>query len=449
MEFLTVGLPEDILKEEYSGNFGRALVLIEKKLKYELPELLQLRLLYEKERINRLLIDYPYTMKEAVEIAKNKIAGFTNIEFEKLFYEGMLDYIYINGEYRFESRFVENLGFSYKHYKDRIVQEDSVKKSKKLLDERLTALINGDMPKTYKVHARITLYPDYSKILGETIKVWLPVPKKEFQIKNVKIIDVSHENFVLYPKGIFQNTIYFEDDVANKSDFYVEFEYEVHEWINKVELDKVEQNLPRELEKYILEKPPHILFTPYLKSLVYQIIDKEPNPYLKAKLIYDWITTHVSYSYVKPYGTYETIPQFVATNLKGDCGFQALLFITMCRIVGIPTRWQSGWYINKYFASPHDWALFYVQPYGWLPADLSFGGARREEDKKREFYFGNLDGFRMVANTEFMEQFYPNKNFWRSDPYDNQVGEVETEIENVYYDKFKYSIEVLNFVEVE
>ncbi|MBT1247028.1 MULTISPECIES: transglutaminase-like domain-containing protein [unclassified Thermosipho (in: thermotogales)] len=449
MEFLTVGLPEDILKEEYSGNFGKALVLIEKKLKYELPELLRLRLLYEKERINRLLIDYPYTMKEAVKIAKDKIAGFTDIEFEKLFYEGMLDYIYVNGEYRFESRFAENLGFSYKHYKDRIVQEDSVKKSKKLLDERLIALINGDVPKTYKTHARITLYPDYSKILGETIKVWLPVPKKEFQIKNVKIIDVSHENFVLSPKEIFQNTIYFEDDVANKNDFYVEFEYEVCEWVNRVELDEVEEYFPKKLKQYTLEKPPHILFTPYLKSLAYQIVGKESNPYLKAKLIYDWITTHVSYSYVKPYGTYETIPQFVATNLKGDCGFQALLFITMCRIVGIPTRWQSGWYINKYFASPHDWALFYVQPYGWLPADLSFGGARREEDKKREFYFGNLDGFRMVANTEFMEQFYPNKNFWRSDPYDNQVGEVETEIENVYYDKFKYSIEVFNFVEVE
>nr|WP_255350143.1 transglutaminase-like domain-containing protein [Marinitoga sp. 1155] len=178
------------------------------------------------------------------------------------------------------------------------------------------------------------------------------------------------------------------------------------------------------------------------------MINDEKNPYLKAKLIYDWITLNVNYSYVKPYSIYGNISQFVATNLKGDCGFQALLFITMCRIAGIPARWQSGWYINKYFASPHDWALFYIEPYGWLPANLSFGGARRNIPKFKEFYFVNLNGFRMVANNNFMEPF-PGKKFWRSDPYDNQVGELETEIENIYSDKYNYNIEVINFEEVE
>nr|WP_276318744.1 transglutaminase-like domain-containing protein [Marinitoga lauensis] len=191
-----------------------------------------------------------------------------------------------------------------------------------------------------------------------------------------------------------------------------------------------------------------MLFTYYLKQLTKEIIGNEKNPYLKAKLIYNWITLNVNYSYVNPYSIYENIPQFVATNLKGDCGFQALLFITMCRIAGIPSRWQSGWYINKYFASPHDWALFYIEPYGWIPADLSFGGARREIPEFRSFYFGNLDGFRMPANIDFMIPF-KNKKYYRSDPYDNQVGELETEIENIYSDKFEYKIEIVNFEEAE
>ena len=142
---------------------------------------------------------------------------------------------------------------------------------------------------------------------------------------------------------------------------------------------------------------------------------------------------------------YENISQYVAENLKGDCGFQALLFITMCRIAGIPARWQSGWYINPLMASPHDWALFYVKPYGWLPADLSFGGTRRENEKLRSFYFGNLDGFRMVANSDFMKDFVPKPNFLRFDPTDNQLGEAESLSGKV---KIESKIEVISFEEI-
>ncbi|QTA37759.1 transglutaminase domain-containing protein [Thermosipho ferrireducens] len=449
MEFLTVNLPENILREESSGNFGKALRLIDKMLKKNLPELLKNRLLFEKERINRLLIDYPHTLEDAIKIARDKIRGFTEVDFERLLYEGELDYIYVDGQLRFEKRFAENIGFALENYRKQVVVKKEVEQSRRLLNNRLKALLKGGKPKQYKVRARINVFPDYNEISGKTIKVWLPIPKDGFQISNAKVISTSHKNYKISPETSPQKTIYFEDKLKSRKEFYVEFEYEIREWINKVESEKVKEDIPESVEKYLVEKPPHIVFTPYLKHLTGEIIKNEKNPYVKAKLIYDWITLNVSYSYVRPYATYETIPEFVATNLKGDCGFQALLFITMCRIAGIPARWQSGWFINKYLASPHDWALFYINPYGWLPADLSFGGARKQYAKMRNFYFGNLDGFRMVANVELMEPFYPEKKFWRSDPYDNQVGEIETEYENIYYDKFSYSIKIQNFSEVK
>ena len=72
-----------------------------------------------------------------------------------------------------------------------------------------------------------------------------------------------------------------------------------------------------------------------------------------------------------------------------------------------------------------------MEPYGWLFADPSFGGGayRNKNEKRWNFYFGNLDPFRMVANSEFQYDLLPEKKFLRSDPYDNQVGEVE------YFDK--------------
>jgi len=96
-------------------------------------------------------------------------------------------------------------------------------------------------------------------------------------------------------------------------------------------------------------------------------------------------------------------------------------------------------------ASPHDLALFYVKPYGWLPADLSFGGTRRENEKLRSFYFGNLDGFRMVANSDFMKDFVPKPNFLRFDPTDNQLGEAESLSGKV---KIESKIEVISFEEI-
>lgn len=148
---------------------------------------------------------------------------------------------------------------------------------------------------------------------------------------------------------------------------------------------------------------------------------------------------------MRPYISILNIPEYAAYNLKGDCGVQAILFITLCRIVGIPSRWQSGLFVTPFSISPHDWAQFYIEPYGWLFADLSFGGNayRKNNIKKWNFYFGNLDPFRMVANSEFHYPLLPEKKFLRSDPYDNQIGEAEYLDRAIYQDEFDPIMQII------
>ena len=164
-----------------------------------------------------------------------------------------------------------------------------------------------------------------------------------------------------------------------------------------------------------------------MKDLVKEIIGEETNPLLKAKLIYDYITSHVTYSYVRAYATLPCIPEYITTGLKGDCGLQALTFITLCRIAGIPATWQAGLYTTPETIGNHDWARFYVAPYGWLYADCSFGGGsyRAGNLERRDFYFGYLDPFRTPCSSKFQGDFVPAKNFLPNDPYDNQNGEME------------------------
>lgn len=129
-----------------------------------------------------------------------------------------------------------------------------------------------------------------------------------------------------------------------------------------------------------------------------------------------------------PYLTVTNLPEYFMSGLRGDCGVQAITFITLCRLCGIPAKWQAGLYTKPDDAGHHDWARFYIAPYGWLYADCSFGGsAFRAGDLDRwNFYFGNLEPWRLPMCSDFQQEFNPPRRFIRYDPYDNQGGEIES-----------------------
>ena len=439
MEFLNVPLPQNVLKQEGKGNFEEALKIVNSLLKKDLPVMLKKRLEYESERTRRLLEDYPFGEKEARE--KLSSIGISDDEFEKFLKNGDIDHIIVEGQKKFERRFLENFAFKFPEYKK---HDDEREEITNLVNERIDELLSGDKPKRYKVGAKIfiTLTKDYN---GEKLRGWLPIPKVEEPVESLSFAKCEGECKVS-PENSPSMTMYMEGIPKAGTTFKVKFEYVLHEQINHVDPDKVKES--HKQDEFLKEKPPHIIFSKYLVNLTKEIVGNEKNPYLKAKSIYDWMTRNVAYSYMNPYSIYDgSLAEFAAVNLRGDCGVKALLFITMCRIAGVPAKWQSGWFITPKGASPHDWAYFHIEPYGWLPADLSFGGSRKDTEERRKFYFGNMDAFRMVANSKFMVPFHPEKKYVRSDPYDNQVGELETENQNVYYDGFTHEVKVLNFEE--
>ncbi|MBR7149762.1 MAG: transglutaminase domain-containing protein, partial [Oscillospiraceae bacterium] len=134
----------------------------------------------------------------------------------------------------------------------------------------------------------------------------------------------------------------------------------------------------------------------------------------------------------------ENIVENCLHNLNGDCGVYASTFVTLCRCAGIPAQWQSGLSAEPGYCSPHDWARFYIAPYGWLYADCSFGGGavRANNEERRKHFFGNLDGFRIVTTNAFQQEFDIPKKHWRADPYDNQQGEIESADRGFDYDEF-------------
>jgi len=106
----------------------------------------------------------------------------------------------------------------------------------------------------------------------------------------------------------------------------------------------------------------------------------------------EWINEHVQYqSFEVPLYPNETY----AWGL-GDCDDQANLFITLCRVVGIPaylqigciyvpwaphysdTLWKDHVSVEVRRIGWHGWAIAYVPPWGWLPVDLTTTGVESD-----------------------------------------------------------------------
>lgn len=437
MDYLLHPLPPGIAAAEERGDFRLALGLVRRRLAANPSPELAARLRFEPERLARLRLAYPHDRAAALRLLKKRLRGFRKEELDGWIRDGHAAPRLIDGKERFEASFASNIIFCDPRLKRRDLAadpaaEESLGKAMARIDE----LLAGAPPARYRVRARIAL--TLKRRPAGTVRCWLPFPRVGDQVSSARLLAASHKNYRLAPPYAGQRTVYFE---AKSREFFAEFEYEVSEWLTGGEGD---DRVPAAVRKYLAEEAPHIVFTPQVRALAARLTAGGKTIYSKARRIYDWLTRNFTYNFTLPYGVYGNITEHALAGLKGDCGFQALAFITLCRAAGVPARWQSGWAIRPGRAGLHDWALFYAG--GWRPADVSFGTSRHRagEEARRRFYFGNLDAGRMVANSEFGAPLLPAKRHWRSDPSDNQAGEAETASGNLYYDELSHKITLLS-----
>ncbi len=288
---------------------------------------------------------------------------------------------------------------------------------------------------------------------GSLVRVWLPYPQEYRQQRDVKLVSTSPTQHQVAPNcegqgphfdGAPQRTIYFEqsiDDPSKPMKFQAVYEYISSAYYPRLD-DAEAKPLPNDWHgAYLGERAPHITFTPELKRTVAQIVGDETNPLARARLIFHWVNDNVRYHAEEEYCVIPSFSGAALARKRGDCGVQSTLFITMCRAAGVPARWQSGWETKPVDWNMHDWAEFYVEPWGWLPADVSYGLQTSEDPKVREFYFGHQDSYRMIVNRDYGSPLVPSKQSLRSEPADFQRGEVEIDGRNLYFDEWDYDFE--------
>lgn len=450
--YLHLGVPQDVQRLMIAGDMQGTFAAIDRYLNNPaVPQEMKYALSAQREMLSRLPADYPLNKGQALALVQEKIPDFTQEELDALEQAGRIDWIYLEGEIHYFGRFFETLCKTDAQFARRAgvaTGADGQDAGQGLLDQTITQLREKEVL-THRIRCRASVRIEDSVFLPQhSVRAYLPLPCRCEGQDEIKIERVFPENCIITPETSAQRVIYWEEVMQENHEFSVEFSY--RKTTKYVDLDAPQPSHNQIFTAQDLsEQAPHILFTPYIRQLVENLSQGATSQLEQARRFYDYITLNVKYTFMRSYFGLENIAENCARNLVGDCGVQALLFITLCRCAGIPARWQSGWNVKPDFCGAHDWAMFFVPTHGWLYADPSFGGGavRDGNEARRLHYFGNLDPFRMVANTAFYATFDVEKPYWRADPYDNQLGEMEFAQRGLRYNEFQRTKRVLQLTQ--
>ena len=457
---------QEVLNEanrlELEGHFKAAATLLSRALANEtLPAATHKELEFEADRLERIKKDFPDTRDQFFADLKKSVKGLTPQEFEQWVIEQRFDSRSIDGQRYFMKDSVANLFFRYPELQARrLPPKDNtaldLRRWQTCVAIKKAALAENRpyvLPKRFQVTMSVTADPN-SAPDGQTLRAWLPIPRQYPFQSDFKLISASPAVAHMDPPDSPIRSAYFEQSVRKdqRANFTVQYEYTVRGvWFdaNPDEVKPADLRDP-ELEKFTREAP-HVVFTPEMRALSEQIAGGEANPYRKAKRFYEWIADHIQYSFAIEYSTIRNISDYCRTKRYGDCGQEALLFITLCRLNGIPARWQSGWSTFPGGKFMHDWTEVYFTPSGWVPVDpymgiyaMRYATTLKPEQRReiRDFYFGGLDQYRVIANSDHSQPLTPAKRSMRSDNVDFQRGELEWGDHNVYFDHYSYELSV-------
>ncbi|MCF7825084.1 MAG: transglutaminase domain-containing protein [Candidatus Marinimicrobia bacterium] len=240
-----------------------------------------------------------------------------------------------------------------------------------LIHSNLVGGIPADQtPSLHIWSSDIREYPTQKILTGSTID---PQPNHTF-------IDSEYGNRIMHwhPDLLEESRDVF---TIRRTFRYITFDYrpQVDSEMERRQWDQIPLDI---LEKYtrperFLEQDDALIDT------VFSLLENIADPVSQAEVLYHWVQQSMTYVYPPQArgvrNAFET--------LAGDCGQYSALFMTMCRIAGIPARQQSGFNFVPGNTGAHVWSEIYLPVKGWVPVDAT-----------RQDGFLHLDNQRLITS---------------------------------------------------
>lgn len=382
---------------------------------------------YGSYRMQRICMEYPLTREQADSVLSERCPWLSASRRDSYFQSGMMDHMDYQGSRYYFSECVANLLFRNLDLMHEYGRRHSVRDPfyDPLRDIVLRPSGSGYPPvpwqplinpMTFLVEGSMTIPRDELPSSG-ILRIWVPVPVQSNDQTSPRMVSVEPQELVVYPPTTDRDigTVFLEcllDSLETDLTVSVTTLHTHYERRCLVDPDRVGE--------YDIDDPDYIRYTSMNANIVYtqemerlarEITEGEDNPYLQARLLYEYVVENVPYSHV-PHMTMLVlgIPEsvFCHENGYGDCGTQSMYFSALCRSLGIPARACGGRQLVPGAEGSHFWAEFMVPEYGWVPvdvtvaetADWSWSMSEEEKDAFKEYFFGNLDPYRMVIQKD-------------------------------------------------
>ena len=405
---------------------------------------------FQHERMRRIRLDFTLSEEDVKARVRKKIPDLTEAEFAEWNTAGLFEYQVIDGRVFYFQRAPSNLfRLSAQARARRKLQEpfsDSPLQAtnahhREVRDAALAEHRSGVAARRLRVTQTLTVHAD-AVPAGKTVRAWIPYPRAiAGQQEDLHFVASVPANALIAPETTLQRTAFMqkkaEAGVATK--FSLTYELTVFAQYHAVDAAKVVPVKPTpELAPFLDERPPHIVFTEGMRLFSRQIVGDEKNPWRIAQKLFAAVD-QVPWAGAREYSTITDISEYALHAGHADCGQQTLLLMTLLRLNGIPTRWQSGMiFSDGSYNDLHDWGWLYIAPYGWMPMDVTFGRLDSDDPAIAGFYLGGIDAYRIAFNDDYGRDLVPAKKFFRSETVDLQRGEAEWDGGNLYFDVWDY-----------
>jgi len=409
---------------------------------------------FERERMRRMRLDFSLTADDVQARLRREVPDLRGEEFATWDRAGLLESLAIDGDRRYFNRAPSNLfRLSEQARARRKVQtpfndgplEKPHPHHREIREQALATGKSSVAPRRVRVTYSISVDADVVPA-GEKLSAWLPYPREiPGQHEKLVLLESVPKQHAIAPRATMQRTVYLEQAAQAGAPTKFSITYELTTYAidhaldpQKVAAAKISAQRAQELAGHMGERPPHIVFSDDIRRFSRAVVGDEKNPYRIAQKLF-LAVDRIPWAGAREYSTIPNISEYALHAGHADCGQQTLLLMTLLRLNGIPARWQSGWvFSDGDYDNMHDWGWLYLEPYSWVPMDVTFGRLPFGDPALDDFYLGGLDAYRLVFNDDYSRDFAPPKRHVRSETVDSQRGEVEWRGGNLYFDRWDY-----------
>lgn len=409
-------------------------------------------LAFERERMRRILLDFTLDESALKAQLRKKIPDLNDAEFARWQAHGLFESQTIDGRVLYFNRAASNLFRLSAEARTRRSEQAPMRDGpmetanahhREILAAATAEHARGLAPRKLEVTQTLSVHAD-AVPAGEVVRAWIPYPRAlPGQQEQIRFIESTPARAVIAPESALQRTAYLERkaEAGKPTEFSIRYALIVSAQAHVIDVDKVvAATITPELAPFVAERPPHIVFSESLRLFSRQIVGDEKNPWRIAQKLYAAVDA-IPWAGAREYSTISNISDYALRAGHADCGQQTLLLMTLLRLNGIPSRWQSGMVYSDDddYWNLHDWGQLYIAPYGWIPMDVTTGRLHSEDPRIAGFYLGGLDAYRIAFNDDYGRDFVPAKTHFRSETVDLQRGEAEWSGGNLYFDQWDYN----------